>query len=816
MLRNYFKIALRHLLKERLYTFINLSGLAVGVGVAILMFLFVKEEWTFDQFHEKSDQIYRVWVKEHYEGEIFFNTVTPYILGRELASNFPEIEAVPRYVTTSFGVREGQLTDQEPIFLTNPDFFKTFDFQTLEGDPVQSLESLQKAILTPAIAKKYFGDASPVGKTIAIQIGEDWQPFEVGALVAAPPSNSSLQFGMVIPFENIKSFTSERARNSWQNVSPETYILLQEGKSLAELSQKVKSHVDGLVADIYEAGEYEVGFQPLTDIHLNNDMPVGAVQVSDSRYPYILGGVAILILLLAGINFVTLAVGRSVARAKEVGVRKVSGANRAQLMQQFWSEAILVAIVSVTIGVVLAAIALPYFNEVAGKSLAISYSIPSLFSLLIFALGLGFLAGIYPAVVTSGFAPKMAFQDVVTSLGSQKNLILRSLVGFQFVLSVVLIASTLIMQKQLRFIQAANLGFDKEQILSFPYNAVPTADKGFSAFYQEGVQKADLLEKELEGQADIVEVSTSSHALGVPGWMQLGYTDAQSQKFRWFRKLTVDYDFLDMMDIKLESGRNFSEEIGADARTAVVINRAMADMFGIQQAEEQLPPPFESFHLIGITQNFNFSSLHNEVEPLMIGMNPAAINRVVSDVGINDFPMTKINVKLKGESLAQTVGTIETAWAKVAPEQDFNFAFVDDNLDRLYRAEMRLGSVLNLATLLAIVIACMGLFGMATLMLARRTKEVGIRKVLGATSLDIVLLLNRPFTGMVVIANLIGAPVAYYFMQNWLADFAYRTSVNIFLFVLVGMIALLLAWATVSFQAVRAAQLNPVKTLRRE
>ncbi len=815
MFKNYFKIALRHLLKERRYTFINLTGLAIGVGVALLMFLFVKEEWTYDHFHDKADQIYRVWVKEHYQGEIFFNTTTPYVLGRELAENFPEIEAVPRYLTGSFGVREGQLTEQEAIHLANADFFEAFDFQTLSGDPVQSLSELRTTVITVPIAKKYFGEKDPIGKTLSIQLDGEWSAFEVGAVVETPPTNSSIQFDMLIPFDNIKTFVSERTRNHWQVVSPETYILLQDGQSLETLSEKVQSHIDSKVAGIYEAGEYEIGFQPLKDIHLNSEMPAGIVSVSDSRYPYIMGGVAILILLLAGINFVTLSVGRSVTRAKEVGVRKVSGANRKQLMMQFWSEAILISIAAVVVGVALARLVLPFFNEMAGKSLAIDFTPLSLLTLVCFGGSLGILAGIYPALVTSGYAPKLAFQDRISSLGSRKNMVLRGLIGFQFILSVILIASTMIMQKQLHFIQNANLGFDKEQVLAFPYTPTPAEGKTFADLYREGMQQAEILAQELDKNSEVLEVATSSHALGVPGWVQLGYTDP-NQKFRWFSKLTVDEKFLPMMGVQLESGRHFSKEVGADTRAAVIINRAMADLHGIKEAEEQMPAPFEAFHLIGITENFNYSSLHNAVEPLMISMDPVAINGVVSDVEYSDSPMTKISVKLSGEGLASSVQGIQAAWEKVAPGQAFNFAFVDENLDRMYRAELRLGTVMQWATILAILIACMGLFGMATLILARKTKEIGVRKVLGASAMDILVLLNRPFTWLVLIANVIGAPIAYYFMQSWLADFAYRTHVSPLLFIFVGLIALVIAWIAVSWQAIRATRLNPVEALRYE
>lgn len=817
MLKNYLKIAFRNLLKEKQYSFINILGLAIGTAVAILMLLYVSDEWSFDRFHTKSDRIYRSWVKEHYEGELFFNTVTPFILGRELEANFPEIEEVGRVLNINYTIRHGEFSDQEAVYLVNPAFFEIFDLPLREGDPKQALGQLQQVVLSAAYAEKYFGTAKAQGKVLDIQIGGDWQQFEVTGILKEIPTNSSFQFDIVMPFENTKKFVSERARNSWTNVFPETYVLFKEGQDIKEFEAKLAPFIDKQVTNIYKPGEYIVGFQPLSDIHLNNDFPAGMVQVSDWRYPYILSAIAILILLLAGINFISLAIGRSVSRAKEVGVRKVSGATRVQLMQQFWSEAIVLTLLSVAVGLFIAEMAVPYFNTLADKSLAITYDWQTFLLLIALALLLGLTAGVYPALVVSGFSPILALHGFMTKLGTNKHVLLRSLVVFQFVLSVFLISCTFIMQQQLTYLQNKNLGFDETQILTFPYGVIPSKDKSFSEVYEEARLKRDLLENELVGKGTINSIAMSSHVMGVPGWLQLGYTDPESQKYKNFTTLTVDYNFLETMDIPLHAGRIFSDSIATDAKTAVIMNKIMAEQYDLMdKVGEQLPKPFEQFQLIGITEDFNFNSLHNPIEPLFIAMDPIAVRRVVSDVSGQDSPLPKYSLKIASANIPSTIKTIQQAWKKIAPDQSFNFSFVDQNLDQQYRTESRLSSILVTATILAILVACLGLFGIATLSITRRTKEIGVRKILGASAVNVLFLLNKRFAMMVLLANLIAAPIAYYVMKSWLNDFAYQTNISVGIFLLAAFITLGNAFLAVSYHSLKAAIMNPVKSLRYE
>ncbi len=817
MIQNYLKIAFRNLLKGRIYSLINIFGLSIGTALCILIMLFVKDEWTFDTFHSKKDRIYRSWVKEHFQGELFFNTVTPVPMGQVMRDELPEFEAVARFTTINPQVKKGELTESERVHVVEASFFDIFDFELLKGKADLVFDNLHNVVITEEMAVKYFGFNEPIGETLSLQIGDVWTDFLVSGIIETAPTNSSIQYTFLIPFENVKNFISERARQSWTNVSMETYALLREGADWKTVEGKMAPVFNRQVADIYEPGEYEVGLQPLTDIHLNNDFPAGIAPVSDWRYPYILSAIAILILLLAAINFTTLSVGRSISRSKEVGVRKVSGARRSQLMFQFWSEAILTAFIALILGVFWAEMALPTFNEVADKSLTLAFDGFNLSLLVGLAIVVGLISGIYPAFVLSGFSPLQSLRGMISKKGTDKHLILRALVGFQFTLSITLIVSTLIMQNQMEYLQNKNLGFDKEQVLVLPYNETPTMERRFSDVYQTGVQYAELLKNELAGTEGIKDITTSSHVFGTPGWMGIGYTDRETQKFRRFTGNGIDYNYLDMMDIELISGRNFSKDIATDRTNSVIINEAMVKWLDTENPIDQaLPTPFEGFKIIGVTKDFNYSSLHSEVGPLAMMIEPIAMLRVAPDLVWGDRPTPKISIKLASDDLRKTISNIETAWSKVAPEQDFNYSFMDDNLNAMYEAENRLSGILSFATLLAIFIACLGLFGIATLTVARRTKEIGVRKILGATTLDLVFLLNSRFSIMVIIASILATPVAWYFMSGWLEDFAYRIDIGWSTFVLAGIFALMIVWLAVSYQSIRAALGNPVEALRYE
>ncbi|MCO6490828.1 MAG: ABC transporter permease [Phaeodactylibacter sp.] len=817
MLKNYLKIALRNLLREKLYSTINILGLGIGVAVALLLGLYAREEWSFDSFHSKKDRIHRVWVKEHYQGEVFFNTVTPVVLAGVLENNFPEVEATLQYIQVNNLVKKGSDVSQEPMHVVTPSLFEVFDFELLEGKPAEALDGLRKVVLTPAAARKYFGDGPALGQALSIQLNGQWEEFTVSGIIREAPANSSIQYNMLIPYENMKTLFPERALTSWTFVYPETYVLLKEGVGAQALQEKMAPVIDEQVVRIYKAGEYVVGLQPLTDIHLNNDFPQGIAAVSDHRYPMILGGIALLVLLLGVVNFVILAIGRSVSRAKEVGVRRVAGAMRGQLMQQFWSESVVVTLLAVVLGVLLAQLCVPAFNLIAGKALSIPYTLSSLALFISGGLALGLLAGAYPALVVSGFSPLRAIKGMITKIGRGRQMLLRGLVSFQFVLSLCLIICTMVMAFQLRYLQQKNLGFDKEQVVILPYQATPTADYGIGSIFADGREVESRLRQEFNGEQAILGVTASAHAVGAPGWTTLGYTDPSTQQYRDFSFNAVGDNYLEVMGIGLAAGRSFSQDIASDREKAVLINESMADAFGWRGlVGQQLPPPFETLQLIGIAKDFHFHSLHTRIEPLMIGMNLAGVVRAVSDMNYEDLPIPKIAVRLRGDDVPAAMERVREAWSRAAPGQPFDFAFLDDALDAQYRAEQHLSSVLSWATGLAILIACLGLFGIATLTTARRTKEIGVRKVLGASVAQLVLTLNRPVTLMVLLASAIAAPIAYLLMQRWLQGFAFRVTINPAWFLLAAALALVLAWLSVSWQSVKAARGNPVEALRYE
>jgi len=811
MLRNYFKIALRNLFKNKLYSAINLICLSIGTSVVILLMLYVNNEWTFDRFHQNHARIYRAWVKEHTPDQVFFNTFTPYVLGQELRDNFPEIAHLARYLTMNTQIKKGNFSERETVHVVEPQFLKMFDFPLLQGRADQVLTDLHSVVITPEMAEKYFSETAPIGKTLTVQIGEEWVDFTVRGIIEKAPENSSIQYDLLVPFDLSKTFVSEGGRSSWTNVMVETYIMLQKGASVEDFTAKIAPFIDDKVANDYKPGKYVVGMQALTDIHLNKDFPEGLVPVSDSRYPYILAGVALLILALACINFTTLAIGRSVSRAKEVGVRKATGAKRSQLMAQFWSEAVVTTFLAVILGLLIAQLSLPAFNLLTGKQLLIVYSLKTFGALLALTLLMGFLAGAYPSLVLSAFSPIKSLRGSLSSLGSNRHVVLRGLVGFQFVLSILLIICTLVMKQQMHFIQNKNLGFNKEQLVVLPYARTGAR---LTDQWLEGKTVQKRLLNELSGKAGMGEVTMSTHTFGTPGWMNLGYREQGNNRFRTFRQNGVDEHFLPMYGIELLEGRNFSEQNDANQR-AVIINEAYAKSFGLKMGAP-MPVPFQDFTVIGIAKDFNFESLHTKVEPLVLAYDPISIVRLSSDMSFDDSPTPKISVKIKGDNLPAAMATLRLAWKKVAPDQAFDYTFVDENLDQLYRAETRLSNMISLAAALAIFIACLGLFGIATLSIAQRTKEIGVRKVLGASTLEIVFLLNKNFSLLVLGATVLAAPIALYFLQNWLADFAYHVNIQWWVFVLAGLGALLLTLLTVSYQSIRAALVNPVKSLKTE
>lgn len=815
MFKNYVSVAYRNLVNHKLYAMINVSGLMVSFAFCTLIWLYVKEELSFDRSYTHADQVYRAWVMEDYgPNEQLFNTVTPIPLGPALQTSFPEIKEAVRIGSFSSMVKKDDYTQNEVIFYADPTFFEVFDAKVLQGKT--DLSSMQNLMLTQSYAVKYFGNHDPVGKTLSIKAGDQFQEFTVTGVVEDPPANVSLQYEMLIPFDNSKYFTSERARTNWYNVTVETYVLLQDQVAVQALEAKFPTMLKQVLGEKYKPGEYTVGLQPLTDIHLNADFPQGMVAVSDWKYIYILSGVALLILVVACINFVTLAVGRSITRAKEVGIRKAIGAERRQLMSQFWSEALLITLISTVLGIALATLMLPTFNQLADKELLIDPDPENIAFLSGLVLLVAFLAGSYPALILSGFSPLQVLRGKV-STGHSRETLRKLMVTFQFMLAAILITGTLVMKQQLQYLQHKNLGFDKEQIAVIQQNMEMRLSKGdLEKFLEESVQRKQHLENALARIPEVKTMTSSFFTFGQTGWMEIGYTSEDDQ-YREFNMNVVDHDFVDTYNLQLLQGRNFDAENAADFRSAVLINEAFAKAFDLQDpVGNPLPVPFQEYQVIGVLRDFHYQSLHNAVEPVVMVMHPDGIFSNLENIMFSDSPNPKISVKIQSQELPRTMTEIQQIWKETAPDQQFDFAFVDQTIDAQYRAEQRLGTILNITTGLGIFIACMGLFALVTLSMNRKTKEIGIRKVLGASVWQIVALTYKEFMGLIVVAFLIALPVSYMMMHRWLADFAYRINLKLPVFLIAGMIILLIASLTIAYQSLRAARTNPTESLRSE
>ena len=804
MIRNYFKVALRYLLKHKGYTFINTLGLAVGIACCVLIMLFVRSEWSFDRFHAKADRIHRAWLEEFYEGQTFTNTITPIPLGPVLQDNIPEIETSCRVYSFSPLIRSANQTFTDEVNMVDSNFFSVFDFELINGNRSNPFPSSNSIIITQTAAKKYFGNAVPMGNTLELQLGEDKVLFTVTGIAKDVKLESSIRFEMLIPFSNAPYFWSEKTRtHAWSNVSVETYVLLKKGASAIVANSKIPSVMQPLVAKNYRPGEYNVRLQPLTDIHLNNALPAGNQPISNPKYSYILATIGILVLLIACVNFVTLSIGRSATRALEVGVRKVLGAERQQLIYQYWGEAILLTVFSLAIGVLLAVILLGPFNQLANRELQLTVDSVTVLFCFVLVIVIGLIAGIYPAVVLSGYRP---IQVLKGRLKSSNNLSIfrKALVVGQFTASIILIIATISISKQLHYLRSKDLGYNEEQIVVIPTNKSSV----------EGIPLAQRFQTTIANNPQVVSSSMAMYSMAEEGWMSLGYMDNRNV-FRQFRFNAIDASFIPTMGLQIVAGRSFDKTNPADSN-AIIVNETLVKEYGWKDPiGKRLPGEFKQ-QIIGVVRDFHFESLHTNIKPLVLALKPDSIISACSDVSYAFSPRPRISVRLKSSDLLAQVAFLRTSWKAVAGDQDFEFRFLDEDLMAAYQQEERLGNIVQYASVLSIFIACMGLFGLATLIVVRRTKEIGIRKVLGAGTANIVKLLSQDFVILVAVASLVAFPIAWWALTKWLQDFTYRINIPIWIFIVASITALLVALVTVSIQAIKAAWTNPVKSLRTE
>lgn len=808
MIIHYLKIAFRNLARQKWLTVINIAGLSIGVACFTLFLFYAVNEFNFDRFHANKENIYRVYRLS--EATQQAKVLMPVPLGPALKQDIPDVENYVRiqepqnetYVKVNNSVTHVRLS------FADQQIFSVFSFILVAGDRKTALKGVNDIVLTRKTAKKLFGHDNVIGEIIQAKVEDDFIPFTVSSIVEDIPSNSSIQIEALGNFDFLATTKNgKRLVDNWHRPSVcLTYVQLKPGNTLP-LDSKVltafrKKYYPDEEAELRKLGYWtgkgapvRFGLQPLTSIHTDTKISGGNVPVSDPKNIWIILGISFGVLLIACINFTTLAIGRSARRAKEIGVRKVVGSLRRQLVRQFMTEAFLLTIFSVGLGLGLSYFLLPYFNSLAGKDLSFSFAqFPEMYWLLAgLTLIVALLAGSYPALVLSSFRPLEVLKQKIRIGGS--NFFTRSLVTLQFVLSIGLIASTIIIVDQLRYMTGKNPGFSKENIVVI--NATEVDGKKLYPIFKQAVIS----------EPSITGIASSDLGIGEgEGFIRgsLDHNGKNKDVFEYF----VDHEFIPLMGMQLLRGRNFDPNISSDTINSVIINEAMVREFGwtmdnaigqqLKEYSERMIPV-----VIGVVKDFNFRPLSIKVEPQMFHQ-------------FNYSAPHRFFVRLKPGDPSEALAAMQKTWNSLVADIPFNYVFLDENIENFYKSEVRWSRIIGWAGGISIFLACLGLLGLAALAAVNRTKEIGVRKVLGASIPNIIGLLSKDFLKLVAIAIVIASPLAWYFMSKWLEDFAYRIDIGWLVFFIAGLSATTLALVTISLQAIRAAIANPVKSLRNE
>ncbi|MEO7989668.1 MAG: ABC transporter permease [Chryseolinea sp.] len=813
MFKNNFKIALRSLSKQKIYTLINVLGLAVGIASCLVIVLFVRHEFSYDKFFENGDRIYRMSLERKYPNHSTFYAVVPHSFANVAERDFAEIEESAMV----FGAQEAPFSyqdeknevkkfNEEYTVFVDSSFFNIFSIKFIKGDPSRKFGSTNDIVLTKEMAKRYFGETDPIGKTVSI-----WdQPYKVSGICEDLPANSHFKFSSLI-----SSYNPQRNnRENFTTFSAYIYFKLKPGSDAAALEAKFPKMVDTYAAaeierdlgkswaDYKKEGNgYRYFLQPLTSIHLD-PIHLEAQMKSHGNITsvYIMISVAILILVIACINFMNLSTARSSERAKEVGVRKVMGSFRQQLIAQFLTESFILSALGVMIGVALVAYTLPFFNNLTQDPLSLPMDVTFIGTMVLVSICVGLLAGIYPSFVLSSFNPVVVMKGAFTS--SQKGKWIRNgLVVFQFWISIILMIGTLVIQQQMKFMEEKSLGFDKEQVLAIE-NAFNVGNR------------ANTLIEEIRQMPEVV---TSAGTWALPGsegdFAGIQFRPEGSSEILTTKTMVVADGLGETLGLELKEGRWYSDQ--TNDSLSIMVNESTVKVMGlenpigrklIQLQEREEGNVTVTFTITGIIKDFNFNSLRDNVTPLVIQSNE-------SYGGGTGY----IAVRIKPGETASAITALEQKWKKIAPEQPFKFSFLDERINQQYKAEQQTGKLFGVFSGLAIFVACIGLFALSAYITSLRTKEIGVRKVLGASVSNVVVLLAKDITRIVLIAFVLAVPVAWYIMEKWwLQNFAYRIEVNVWTIAISGTAAILTAWVTVSYQSIKAAIANPVKSLKSE
>jgi putative ABC transport system permease protein len=805
MIRNYFKIAWRNLIKNKGFTAINIIGLSLGIGCFVMISMFVIDELSYDRYHEKADRIYRINSDIIFGGTEMNMAVSSDPMGETLKSDYPEVEQYVRFYASQGPklIKKGnEFISERAIAHADSTLFDVFTFPAILGDTKTALDQPNSVVITETAAKRYFGSAELALGEILETDDNDKTLYKVTAVIEDLPKNSHLNFDFFFSMANVNYDFGNYLSHNFH-----TYVLLKEGVDYKAFNTNFKDVIDKYLIpqaaqfmeiksmEDFEASgnKLEYSLIPLTDIHLYSSRGMELSPNGNIQYVYIFSAAALFILLIACINFMNLTTARSSGRAKEVGIRKVLGSEKKALIWQFLTESILISGLALIVGLFFVWLSLGWFNGISGKEMLITSFLSPKFLIFLFLLPfvVGGLAGIYPAFFLSSFKPIKVLKGKL-STGHKKNTLRNFLVVFQFATSIILIVGTIVIYKQINHIQSANVGFNKDQVLVVSNNGIPQETR--QSLKNEIEQLTEVKSASFAGFLPVSSSSRSDTTFSTESVM----TESNGFNMQYW---TVDYDYLETIGMEMKAGRNFSREFGSDS-TAIILNETAAKLTGFENPiGKKLYNSPDVYTIIGVVKNFNYESLRKNVGPLSFRL------------GNNNWETA---YRFNTSNISGLLTTIENKYKAVAPGMPFKYEFLDKAFDDMYRQERRVGTVALSFALLAMIIACLGLFGLATYIAEQRTKEIGIRKVLGASVTNIVKMLSTDFVKLVMLAFIIATPLAWWFMNTWLQDFAFRIELSWWIFAVTGIVALIIALFTLSFQAIRAAIANPVKSLKTE
>lgn len=806
MFTNLIKVAFRNIWRKKLFSLINIIGLSVGIACFFLIIVNVRHEFSYDKFQENGERIYRVALERIYPDNVIFYAVIPYSIGDAMTTDFPEVEKMTRVFANRNPIMLGyqeKSYEEKRILFVEPNFFEMFSIPLIKGTPESIFATPNSMVMTEETALKYFGDEEPVGKFITTPQG----PAIVSGICENIPANSHMEFDFLVSL----NLLGLQNRPNYVSFSVHTYVMLEEGISPGNVEAKMPGLVERYAAGPIQAqtglsfkeyvaagNGYNYFFQPIRDIHLHSNLESEIKPNGNITYVYILIAIAAFLIIIACVNFMNLATARSASRAREVGIRKIVGSTKGLLIRQFLFESLVMSMISVAVAAFMVQLLLPVFNQITRKQLAIDYLQDPFHIVFLLVIGLfvGLLAGLYPAFVLSSFRPVTVLKGRFSTSRSGTRM-RNALVVLQFAISIICIAMTLIVYRQMDFMQKKDLGFDKENTIVIE-RAYTLRNRG------------DAFKQELRSLPGVVNAAGSNTLVSGGSYYGIMFLAEGNPEVKTTRGMNIDEDFIDTMGLEIVQGRGFSREFNETRN--VIINESTIKEFGwnepvgmkIRYLGEENEPVGE-YTIVGVVDDFHYNSLHSPINSFVL-------------LGLPDEQRNigNLQIKIKPNNIGETLGAIEQKWKEFNPQEPMSYYFLDDKLDEMYGNEKTSGQIFSIFSLLAIVIACIGLFGLSAYMAELRTKEIGIRKVLGSTSAKIVVLLSKDFARLVALAFVIATPIAYYAMTRWLQNFAFRSQVHVWIFLLAGMAAVFIAQLTISFQALRAANTDPADALRFE